>query len=318
MKNCYYLRNFTLFVLAAFFVFLTLIFFSMAPASILAEEVEVASTDSLISGDALILTLRLQDGIWLDTALALEIDSILEAARNEYDTVKSIHVWPDYVPTDLMLKSYASWTQAWCEGNLLTGNATIDSLTMVYKMTSVECFYGPWFNLVFAQPLKMPLLCRVYKAIPGVVYAEPNYFCCEGDDIEAFEKNQIWHLAFTHGWGDCQMGCIYRYYWYVTVDQHLDALLVEEIYRDIETPWIYRWNIPPLYPATVFGSVDELFSVAESASEWWVRRHAVEVIGRLFIRDSWWFWGDWINLSIFETLRDGVRSRRAEVFSLLR
>ncbi|MFQ6093918.1 MAG: HEAT repeat domain-containing protein, partial [bacterium] len=198
----------------------------------------------------------------------------------------------------------------------MTGNSTIDSLTEIYGMISVsESPY--WFVLEFAQPLKIPLLSQLYKVVAGVIDAWPKYVCCVIDNIEAFMKDQIWHLAFTHGWGDCPAGCIHRYYWYVTVDKNLNTLLVEERYRDFGTPWIYLWNIPPRYAATVFNNLGELFSAAQFAPEWWVRRHAVEVIGLLFVKDYPWVGEDFSNQTIFDALKDGVLSRRKEVIRIL-
>ena len=305
------------------YVILLITMFSLveAPAQAIAPttayKAEVLRVDS-ITTDAVILTLRLQDVIVLDTTLAVEVNTILEAARSQYDTLKSIHAFPDYVPTQLLVSSDASWTQAWRDGNLMTGNTAIDSLTLIYQMISVEPQYvRTWFLLNFAQPLKMPLLAQLYEEVPGVNSAEPNWVCCDGDNIEAFKKSEVWHLAFSHGWGDCLAGCINRYYWYVTVDATLNAQLVEERFRDLSVPYLYLWNIPPRYAATVFHSVDELLSAARSSPNWWVRRHAVEVIGRLFTHDFPWVGEDIGNLATFHALCDGVRARRREIIDIL-
>ncbi|MDO9548882.1 MAG: HEAT repeat domain-containing protein, partial [Candidatus Marinimicrobia bacterium] len=183
-------------------------------------------------------------------------------------------------------------------------------------MTSVEV-HSFCFLLKFAQPLKMSLLSNIYEAIPGVIYAEPNGICCDGDNIEWFKKNNIWHLIFSHGLGDCPAGCIYRYYWYVTVDENLMVQLVDEKERDFRVPYIYIWNIPPRYAATVFSGADEILSAAQSATEWWIRRHAIEVIRRLFTNDYPWVGEDLDNAVLFQSIRNDILSHRQEVIEAL-
>jgi len=90
-----------------------------------------------ISTDAIVLTLRVQSGIHLDTLMALEIDSGLVAARNNVDTVRSIHAFPDYVPTQLLVITNATWAEAWHQGNIHTGEHYIDSLGTEYGLISV-------------------------------------------------------------------------------------------------------------------------------------------------------------------------------------
>ncbi len=270
-----------------------------------------------VSTDAIILTLRLQESILLDTTLALEIDGALEAARSTYDTLRTINAFFDYVPTHLLVKSSAPWTDAWRKGDPWSGYEEVDSLGRAYGLTAVRPGFGDWFLLEFAQPMKIPLLARLYRAVQGVEHAEPNGYVGDGNNIEAFEKQGLWHFAFSLGIGDCPSGCIYRYYWYVTVDQGLRAQLVDERERNLAAPYLYLWNIPPRYAATVFSDVDELLSSARDAPEWWVRRHAVEVIGLLCENDSPWVGEDMGNRALFDALRLGVRQRRDEVLALL-
>ncbi|MGQ9852243.1 MAG: FlgD immunoglobulin-like domain containing protein [Candidatus Oleimicrobiaceae bacterium] len=272
---------------------------------------------SPLSTDAIILTLRLQESILLDTTLALEIDAALEAARSTYDTLCAIHAFPDYEPTHLLVSSSAPWTDAWRKGDPWSGCEEVDSLGRVYGLTAVRPISGNLFLLVFAQPMKMPLLAKLYTAVQGVEHAGLDSYGGDGNNIEAFRKQDLWHLAFSLGMGDCPAGCIYRYYWYVTVDKDLTAQLVDERERSLAKPYLYLWNIPPRYAATVFSDVDGLLSIARDATEWWVRRHAVEVIGLLFQNDSPWVSEDMSNRALFEALCLGVRLRRAEVLALL-
>ncbi|MBL7067905.1 MAG: T9SS type A sorting domain-containing protein [Candidatus Marinimicrobia bacterium] len=310
-----YLRFSSIMVVAS--LFMVLYSQNTAQANISSmENISLNNQDSLNAQDAVILTLRMQEEIKLDTLLFNEITHVLQAVRNQYDTLKSIYAFPDYALNQLLLSSDASWTQAWHQGELLTGNQTIDSLTSAYQMISVEV-HSSFFVLNFAQPLKMSLLSNIYEAIPGVIYAEPNGYIGDGDNIECFKKNNIWHLIFSRGFGDCPAGCIYRYYWYVTVDENLIVQLIDERERDFRVPYIYLWNIPPRYAATVFSGTDEILSTAQSASEWWIRRHAIEAIGRLFINEYPWVGEDLDNSALFESIRNGIVSNKQEVIEVL-
>ncbi len=68
----------------------------------------VTFAEAQFSNDAIVLTLRTQQSIWLDTALAIRVDSGLSAARRVCDTLNSISVHPDYVLGWLSVKTTAA------------------------------------------------------------------------------------------------------------------------------------------------------------------------------------------------------------------
>lgn len=316
--------------LTLFLLFLTLVLTASTPMSISAQEENFELHDTLLSEDAIILTLRIQEGIKLDTTLALEIDRVLDEAKSEYDTLVNIHACPEYRLYELILASNASWTQPWQEGELITGNRIIDSLSYVFQLDTVVFFYHAdyfgWngFLLIFAQPLNMPILAELYENVPGIEYACPNYIdramgCYT--EIIAMEKENSLNIVFCFTSGG------YPYYyaghcWYFSVTENGAVQLIEEKCPDslpyLYEPYIYRWNVPPYYAATVFNNVDELLSAAQFASEWWVRRHAVEVIGRLYKYDRPWTVGDQNYILIFEELREEIQTRKEEVYHILR
>lgn len=277
----------------------------------------IPPADSLLSDDAIILTLRVQEGIRLDTTLALQLDQALAAARATSDSIKNLHARPDYVPTDILLKSAAPWTNAWRTGMLQTGYPRIDSLSGLYNLLAVKpLLLDNWFVLKFRYPNHMPRLAEFYAKIPGVEFAEQNGILGDGDNIEHLRKSGQWHFVFSHGWGDCLAGCIYRKYFYVNVSKGLEAAYLGSVGPEFDTPQIYLWNIPSWFDATVFANVEAILETAQTASDWWAQRHAVEVIGLLFIHDSP-LGADNYNRSLFDALRTGIRQRRDEVLSFL-
>jgi hypothetical protein len=273
---------------------------------------------SQITDDALTITLRSQEGIRLDSTLAQRIDSGLVAAREEVDTLAHIHVFPDYVYTDLFVQTSAQWNIAWRQGEILTGEHYIDSLGHVYGLIAVRTISLTLYLLTFSAPLQMYRLSDLYALHPDVTSAGANGYGGDGDDIEYVGKNGTLLFGFSDGWGDCPAGCIHRYYWYVSVVPNQSgfmATLEEERYRDITQPIIYRWNMPPRYPMTLYANADSILYSITRDPRWWVRRHAIEGTWRFFVNSSPWVNED-LN-SHWYTLKNDLQSRLSEVIDTL-
>lgn len=273
-----------------------------------------------IPQDAIILTLKLQDSIYLDSTLALKVDSSLTAARNEIDTLKTIHAYPDYVPNQLLIKTTANWSRKWFEGKLLTGEKILDSLNQYYNLVKVDTplFKNTyWFVLNFARSMKVPLLAGLYKNLPGIDYAEPNYYAGDGDNIEIINKDTVYNFVFSIGRGDCPAGCMYRHYWYVSVYQnnHAPKVMLEEELNNYTSEFIPRWNIPARYAMTMFKNAQAIFDSVENSPNWWVRRHAVKGIG-LFFKYTYPWVGEDIN-NHWNELKHAIDSLKEQVLSVL-
>jgi hypothetical protein len=282
--------------------------------------ISVSSSHAEFSSDAIILTLRNQSGVFLDSTMAAEIDSGLTIVRSEIDTLQSIPAFLDYLFTKLIVVTDASWNEAWKQGELLTGETFIDQQGTTYGLTEVHYHLGPWgdeFDLIFAEPLQMILLSDIYRHHLEIIYADPVLFGGDGDNIEYFKKDGILHFAFSRGWGDCWAGCIHRYYWYVSVDlsdSNGVVQLEEEKYRDLVEPYIYRWNIPDFYAMSMFENADSILQAIADAPEWWVRRHAIEGTWRFFVNDSPWVHED---NEQWNVLQDELKNRVADVHAAL-
>jgi hypothetical protein len=271
------------------------------------------------SKDALILTLRVQPGVLLDSALAVRIDSSLAAARSALDTLNGIHAFPDYVPNQILLGSTAEWSAAWRREEVWTGDPYIDSLGTYLGLVKVDTFTrAKEFILTFDRTFEARKVSALYAKRQGVAYAEPNSYCCDGDNIVFFRKNETDHFAFSHGWGDCMAGCIERFYWYVTVSGtgNNRTAVIEDSGKGQFKLKIHRWNIPARYAVTMFPTFDSLISAVTSAKEWWVRRHAVEALKRLYQWNYPWV-GEDLHKPLWDTLRAHARHRKQDVLTVL-
>ncbi len=232
--------------------------------------------------DAVVLTLRIQkEGVFLDSILVKKINSVLSLARATKDTLKHIHTFPEYVPTEVIVSSSAAWTENWKKGILITGNAWIDMLSSRYHLINASYKFSSFYVLKFAQPLHIKNLVKLYKQDSTIIYAESNGYIGDGNNIWLYEKDSTWLCIFSEGWGDCPAGCIERNYWYVSVKNDI-AQFEEMQIGNYTKPTIYRWNIPEMYEPLYYNSLTELFSKGKSSLNWWERRYAVEALGYLF------------------------------------
>ena len=269
--------------------------------------------------DSVTLTLRIQEGIFLDTVLATHIDSALAAAKIETDTLESIHAFPAYIPTILAVKTEAPWSDAWRNGKILTGEPYIDSLSMEYGLqyTDGGDILG-WFALFFESPLNMESLSVVYENHPDIIYAEPDHLTCvcDPDDIIYFEKDQRINLAFK---SRIDFSSDPSHYWYVSVDPNTEdwsAVIEEDRDANWWQPYIYRWNIPDWYPMTPFETAGAILDSIAMSSDWWVRKHAIEGTWRFFVYSN--PWGDPMTLfEHWDSLKTDLLASQPEVVDAL-
>lgn len=273
-----------------------------------------------LSRDAIIITLRNQESVWLDSVMAGQIDSALTAIREKIDTLNSISARRYYL-NEIIIKTDASWSSAWYEGKTLTGEHYIDSLSIEYGIIKSKHHLTNRYILSFGYDCNIELqkLCELYELHPDVIYATPNHLGGDGNNIEYFKKDSIMYFIFSRGWGDCLCGCIYRYYWYVSAvpgENGYTVQLEEEKDRDFSQPYIFRWNIPERYSMTMCTCADSIFQIILNAPEWWARRHAVEGVRRFFEYDSPWAGED--NNDHWYELKAELLSKRAEALSVLK
>lgn len=111
------------------------------------------------------------------------------------------------------------WTQAWQEGNRLTGNSQIDDLILAYdleldRFTPTHSGTSGYALLIADQPLNISALASQFEGIDGVNYAEANAWAGGSNDIVVTNVHSAWVLLdYSVGYGDCMAGCIYRRNW---------------------------------------------------------------------------------------------------------
>jgi len=145
------------------------------------------------------------------------------AARDTVVDMFDIHVMHTWAIRSLIVAvdSTKAWTEAWRNGERLTGNEQIDQLMETYDLELDEYYDFPWGPLVTLKsirPLNMAALARRFAAINGVRYSEPNGGAGDGSNITARTEGTCWRLEYSLGWGDCPAGCIARRFWAFEVD----------------------------------------------------------------------------------------------------
>ena len=139
---------------------------------------------------------------------------------------KSIHIYlyPFELPfTQMIIHTDASfdWVKNYIQDSLVSGNATFDSITLLYglKLKSVIYLSADTFLYIGSSTiLNLKPLVDVFESIEGIESAYPdNSYGGDGDNIEATFSNDTAHMIFSTGWGDCLSGCISHHYWEFSV-----------------------------------------------------------------------------------------------------
>lgn len=189
-------------LLCVFGLAVSLIMTTMAPAA-------AQSYD-----DATILALELDgpNGVIIpDPELVVAIDAELSLIRAQITQLAAIHVFPDWIPGELMVRMTSEAIAAFRDGTF-TG---FDELFTLYPVADLH-FYTiiPWVTITFEDPLHPVNLAPLFLAVDGVTNVDINETYGDGDDITV---EALGSYVFKHGWGDCQSGCLYNHYWQVEV-----------------------------------------------------------------------------------------------------
>ena len=189
---------------------------------------EAAALEARVLADR-ILT-RESDALLLDgkrqRALGYEIKRTLSAVRRSYPPMAKISAREDYSRATLLLGLEGALrdavVRAWDDESVSepprTGNAAFDALNERLGLKAVRVFPSlGGAHLRLDERVNVDAALRVYLAIDGVSYAEPDALLGDGPDIEAAKVNGTWHVVFRKAWGDCPAGCMFRVLSFFTV-----------------------------------------------------------------------------------------------------
>lgn len=187
-----------------------------------------AGTDDLVPGpwrpadDAVILAVRNQNGIALDSRLATQFQHLLDRARTASPgTLASIHARPEFVLNEMLVKATGSVATAFERGAVRTGTIALDVLLASHQLASVRPVYRArttptaqptLYVLSFRAPIQVPRLVTAVEelSISDISGVYPNEILGDGDNIFAQHTAGGWVIAFVHGEGDCPAGCTMR------------------------------------------------------------------------------------------------------------
>lgn len=135
------------------------------------------------------------------------------------DSILGIHALPRYSlhEVNVGVDKAVEWTEAWRNGQRLTGHEPVDTLVTRYDLTLDRYFdfgdEGAAATLRSEDPINPVGLSAAFEGISGIRYAESNRLVGDGGDIWAEVLDNGIRLHFSRAWGDCPAGCIHRTTW---------------------------------------------------------------------------------------------------------
>lgn len=153
-------------------------------------------------------------------ALVLVYNAGALPARDTVVDVYAIHtfVQPATRELYLLVADNQRWAQRLAHDSLPTGNASIDQLLEEYGLSfdRLHVLTGQLLIVLrSAAPLSMTGLASRFAGISGV-RAGPNGWWGDGNDIEG-SHNDVTHVDYSVGYGDCPAGCINRRFYHFAV-----------------------------------------------------------------------------------------------------
>lgn len=102
----------------------------------------------------------------------------------------------------------------WTNSVLRTENPVLDSMILEYDLI-LDGFW-PLSNSIYFRtphPAYLAPLEDTFSGFPEVRWAGPDGYGISINDIEISHSDSVALVTYSHGWGDCPAGCIYRHYW---------------------------------------------------------------------------------------------------------
>lgn len=282
------------------------------------------------------LTFRNSTQIRLEGTLANEIDCALSLIGKLFPAFDDPFARPRWSHDELVLEFPNEFFEPGTEEKEKR-KAVWTALQVFSKEYPLKSIYRltqnlPYLVLWFEEPLNLPYLAKKVKEATGARSVTLNVVGGDSSDTYLLRKNNRYHVVYKSGSGDCPAGCINEDYFYFLLNEAASEVVFLEargptittLFNLPEPPIgkIPLWNIPESYSVRAYSSAEEIFEKAGSSPDWWARRHAVEVMGKLLRIDdptSGSDYDDWpgSDRSTYDRLRDETRARRNEGMAIL-
>jgi hypothetical protein len=140
--------------------------------------------------------------------------------RDSVISIYKIHRKNEDLNTPLLtVDTNYQWTKNLRTNVIPTGNIVVDSLMSRYYLQKSSYKTLGWSFSYHLLVLKtdtnsnLKALNDIWKTVPGVFNAQPNYVFLDGNKIEDVYNVNFIDLIYSRGWDDCPSGCINRRFW---------------------------------------------------------------------------------------------------------
>ena len=116
-----------------------------------------------------------------------------------------------------------------------------DELNEMYRVTRITRSpvmpgFGGSASLYFEGRLNPARLAELYEVLPGVRYAEPNFWYGDGPNVYVRQTDFGFSYLFRYAYGDCPSGCIYNEYWYFVCEGGGPVFIGHWVFRSQPEP----------------------------------------------------------------------------------
>ena len=183
--------------------------------------------------DTGILALEICDCLLAPSWLVAQVDADLVAIRAYEPFLENVHVLPDWVPGELIVKLTVEASEQFHAGEYHGLDALNEQYGPVEMSILVEWYGSIWLLLSFSQMYHPELLADIYGVAEGVIWASPNDITGAGSDIFS---EFLGTYTFKYGW-DCDLMHCLRYHFWVFVVEDGVVELIDEYVSVEKTTW---------------------------------------------------------------------------------
>ncbi len=141
----------------------------------------------------------------------------------KYSSFSRIRFEPPWIPSCLIISFDSATAQQVANDEYHSW----DQLNESYEVINIDTssIRNDWVVLNFRDRLHPRRLAEIYGTLPGVIYAEPDFW--GGDSSRVYPRQTYRGITylFYEGWGDCPAGCINKIYWYFGIGYNRPAFI---------------------------------------------------------------------------------------------